>query len=46
MLIVDDGAGNPCRIDTPTSAVDVAPTILDFLGVACDGADGRPLLSA
>ena len=46
VLIIDDGAGRPRRIDTPTSAVDVAPTILDFLGIACDGADGRPLPSA
>lgn len=45
VLIIDDGANRPRRIDTPTSAVDVAPTILDFLGVACDGADGRPVPS-
>ena len=43
MLIVDDGSGDARRIETQTSAVDVAPTILDFLGVPYDGADGRPV---
>ena len=43
VLIVDDGSGDARRIETPTSAVDVAPTILDFLGVGRDGADGRPV---
>ena len=42
VLIVDDGSGDARRIETQTSAVDVAPTILEFLGVARDGADGRP----
>ena len=42
LLIVDDGSGDVRRIETQTSAVDVAPTILEFLGVARDGADGRP----
>ncbi len=43
MLIVDDGSGEVHRIEAPTCAVDIAPTILDFLGVAWDGADGRPV---
>ena len=43
VLIVDDGSGIARRIEGRTSAVDVAPTILDFLGVAYDGADGRPV---
>ncbi|MCY4220165.1 MAG: alkaline phosphatase family protein [Thiotrichales bacterium] len=43
MLIIDDGSGKAHRIEAPTRAVDVAPTILDFLGVAWDGADGRPV---
>ena len=43
VLIIDDGSGDARRIEAPTSAVDVAPTILDFLGVACDGADGCPV---
>ena len=43
MLIVDDGSGDARRIETRTSAVDVAPTILDFLGLAYDGTDGRPV---
>ena len=42
VLIVDDGSGQTRRIEAQTSAVDVAPTILDFLGVAHDGTDGRP----
>ena len=42
VLIVDDGSGQTRRIEVQTSAVDVAPTILDFLGVAHDGTDGRP----
>ena len=43
VLVVDDGSGPARRIEARTSAVDVAPTILDFLGVCCDGADGRPV---
>ena len=43
VLIIDDGSGDARRIEARTSAVDVAPTILDFLGVAHDGADGRPI---
>ena len=42
-LVVDDGSGDARRIDARTRAVDVAPTILDFLGVAYDGTDGRPV---
>ena len=43
VLIIDDGSGETRRIEAQTSAVDVSPTILDFLGVAHDGADGRPV---
>ena len=43
VLIIDDGSGRARRIEARTSAVDVAPTILDFLGVAHDGTDGRPI---
>ena len=45
MLIVDDGSGDAQRIEAQTNAVDVAPTILDFLRVGYDGADGRPVPS-
>ena len=45
VLIVDDGSGDARRIDAPTSAVDIAPTILEFLGVAFDGTDGQPVPS-
>ena len=43
VLIIDDGSGRARRIEARTNAVDVAPTILDFLGVSCEGADGRPV---
>ena len=43
VLVVDDGSGEARRIEAQTRAVDVAPTVLDFLGVACDGTDGRPV---
>ena len=43
VLVADDGSGVAQRIEARTSAVDVAPTILDFLGVAYDGTDGRPV---
>ena len=43
VLIVDDGSGVARRVEARTSAVDVAPTILHFLGVAYDGVDGRPV---
>ena len=43
VLIVDDGSGEARRIEASTCAVDVAPTILDYLGVASDGTDGRPV---
>ena len=43
VLVVDDGSGKACRIEARTNAVDVAPTILDFLGVTHDGTDGRPV---
>ena len=46
MLIVDDGSGDADRIEAQTSAVDVAPTILEFLGIAYDGTDGRPVPSS
>ena len=46
VLVVDDGSGNAKRIETQTRAVDVAPTILDYLGVAYDGTDGRPVPSS
>ena len=43
VLVVDDGSGRARRVETQTRAVDVAPTILDFLGVAYEGTDGRPV---
>lgn len=34
----------PGRLERPTSLVDIAPTLLDFLGLPADGMDGRSLL--
>ena len=46
VLVVDDGSGEARRVTAHTSAVDVAPTILEYLGVASDGTDGRPVPSS
>ena len=46
VLVVDDGSGDGRRVEARTNAVDVAPTILDYLGVAYDGTDGRPVPSS
>lgn len=34
----------PGKVDRRTALVDIAPTLLDFLGVPADGMDGRSLL--
>jgi hypothetical protein len=34
----------PGEIERPTALVDIAPTLLDFLGLPADGMDGRSLL--
>jgi len=34
----------PGRVERPTALVDIAPTLLDFLGLPADGMDGRSLL--
>jgi arylsulfatase A-like enzyme len=34
----------PGRVARPTALVDIAPTLLDFLGLPADGMDGRSLL--
>jgi arylsulfatase A-like enzyme len=33
------------HIESPTSLIDIAPTILDFLGVPCDGLPGTSLVN-
>jgi arylsulfatase A-like enzyme len=43
-LIVDHAGMAPAAIDEPTSLVDIAPTVLDFLGLPHGGVDGRSLL--
>jgi len=44
-LIISGGGLAPgSSTDTPTSAVDIAPTILSHLGLPADGMDGRTLL--
>ena len=44
MLIVE-GTGFEAgrKVDAASSAVDIAPTVLRFLGRPADGLDGRPL---
>jgi arylsulfatase A-like enzyme len=44
-LIVDHASRAPAVIDQPTGLVDIAPTVLDFLGLPYDGVDGRSLLA-
>jgi arylsulfatase A-like enzyme len=43
-LIVDHADMAPAVIDQPTGLVDIAPTVLDFLGLPYGGVDGRSLL--
>ena len=43
LLVRGGGFGRGKRIDAPSSPVDIAPTILRHLGLACDGMDGTPL---
>jgi arylsulfatase A-like enzyme len=43
-LVIDRPGVPPGTITERTSLVDIAPSILAFLGVAADGLDGRPLL--
>lgn len=42
-LVLDHPAITAGMIDAPASLIDVAPTILTFLGLPCEGTDGRPL---
>jgi arylsulfatase A-like enzyme len=44
-LIVDHTSMAPAVVAQPTSLVDIAPTVLDFLGLPHDGVDGRSLLT-
>jgi hypothetical protein len=44
VLMLNGGGFQPGRcIDAPASVIDVAPTVLHFLGQADDDMDGRPL---
>ncbi|GAB7525052.1 alkaline phosphatase family protein [Paraburkholderia sp. 2C] len=43
-LVIDRAGTAPAVIDRPTGLVDIAPTVLDFLGLPYDGVDGRSLL--
>jgi hypothetical protein len=43
-LALDHPALSPATLTERTSLVDLAPTILAFLGLPTDGLDGRPLL--
>lgn len=44
-LIVNGGRFEPGRTTQPSSTVDIAPTIMEFLGLPATGMDGRPLPS-
>jgi predicted AlkP superfamily pyrophosphatase or phosphodiesterase len=44
-LMVNDGGRSVGPASRPTSLVDIAPTIVGFLGLPTDGFDGSPLLS-
>lgn len=43
-LMVNDGGRTTGTLTQPTSLVDIAPTLIDFLGLPTDGFDGRSLL--
>ena len=43
-LLLNGGGVTPGRHAAPSSLVDVAPTILSFLGLPCAGFDGAPLV--
>ncbi|MBI2585627.1 MAG: alkaline phosphatase family protein [Rhodospirillales bacterium] len=45
-LIVRGGGFKAGRVDAPSSAVDIAPTILAHLGLPFTGMDGKPLATA
>ena len=42
-LVLDHPAIAAGMVDAPVSLIDVAPTILTFLDLPCEGMDGRPL---
>src|SRR5262249_10346387 len=44
-LVIDRAGLTPGAIVERSSLIDIAPSILDFLGVAADGIDGRSLLA-
>ena len=43
-LFVSGGGFGPSRLQQPVSLIDIAPTVLQHLGLPCDSVDGRPLL--
>jgi hypothetical protein len=43
-LIVDVAGGRTVTLRQPTSLIDIAPTLLAFLGLPTDGTEGTPLL--
>jgi arylsulfatase A-like enzyme len=44
-LIVDHESIAPEVVEQPTSLIDIAPTMLDFLGLPHSGVDGRSLFA-
>jgi predicted AlkP superfamily pyrophosphatase or phosphodiesterase len=43
LLSLSGGGFTPGRSDSPSRTIDIAPTILRHLDIACDGMDGTPL---
>lgn len=43
LFVSGEGFG-PSRFQQPVSLIDIAPTVLQHLGLPCDAMDGRPLL--
>jgi arylsulfatase A-like enzyme len=44
-LVIDAAGAKAAPLDRPSSLVDIAPTLLAFLGLPTEGMDGRPLLA-
>ena len=46
LMVRGGGFGEGKRMETPSSPIDIAPTVLHHLGLPGDGMDGRPLPQA
>jgi hypothetical protein len=43
LLCISGGGFRAGKSDAPSRTIDIAPTVMRHLGVACDGMDGKPL---